>query len=270
MCQAGATETAAPALLQVLISVPDQRLAVVRDGELVARFPVSTSRFGTGDNFYSYKTPLGELKVCDKIGENLPAGAVIHHRSATGEVLPVNAPGRDPIVTRVIWLDGLEPQNKNARSRGIYIHGTPQEWTIGKPMSWGCIRMRSKDVIKFFDEIPVGTVVSIIPDKLPHMHRYEPPKLQPSRRRRITPGRPNPPRPRSPPPRQSRPRNPRSWPRSRKSQPSRPPSLRGWPRSPKSRPSPPRLRKRRPGGAAAGDCGEPKPPGTWQSTHGVR
>jgi hypothetical protein len=176
--RAGATETAVPPF-QVLISVQDQRLAVVRDGELVSRFPVSTSRFGTGDSFYSYKTPLGELKVCDKIGENLPPGAVIHHRAPTGEVLPVNAPGRDPIVTRVIWLDGLEPQNKNARSRGIYIHGTPQEWTIGKPMSWGCIRMRSKDVIKFFDEIPVGTVVSIIPEKLPHMHRYEPPRQQP-------------------------------------------------------------------------------------------
>ncbi len=177
-CQARATETALPPF-QVLISVPDQRLAVVRDGELVSRFPVSTSRFGTGDSFYSYKTPLGELKVCDKIGENLPPGAVIHHRAPTGEVLPVNAPGRDPIVTRVIWLDGLEAQNKNARSRGIYIHGTPQEWTIGKPMSWGCIRMRSQDVIKFFDEIPVGTVVSISPDKLPHMHRYHPPKQQP-------------------------------------------------------------------------------------------
>jgi hypothetical protein len=177
LCRAGATETAVPPC-QVLISVPDQRLAVVCDGELVARFPVSTSRFGTGDNFYSYKTPLGDLKVCDKIGGNLPPGAVIHHRAATGEVLPVNAPGRDPIVTRVIWLDGLESQNKNARGRGIYIHGTPQEWTIGKPMSWGCIRMRSQDVIKFYNEIPVGTVVSIIPNKLPHMHRYEPPKQQ--------------------------------------------------------------------------------------------
>ncbi len=179
MCQAGATETPAPPI-EVLISVPDQKLAVVCNGEWVARYPVSTSRFGTGDSFYSYRTPLGDLRVCEKIGEDLPPGAVIHHRAATGEILPVNAPGRDPIVTRVIWLDGLEPQNHNARTRGIYIHGTPQEWTIGKPMSWGCIRMRSKDVIKFFDEIPVGTVVSIIPEKLPHMHRYEPPKAQPA------------------------------------------------------------------------------------------
>jgi lipoprotein-anchoring transpeptidase ErfK/SrfK len=182
--RAAATETPAPVAppappLQVLISVPDQRLAVVRDGELVARFPVSTSRFGTGDQFWSYKTPLGELKICEKIGQDLSPGAVIRHRSATGEVLPANAPGRDPIVTRVIWLDGLETQNKNARARGIYIHGTPQENTIGTPTSYGCIRMRSKDVIKVFDQVPVGTVVSIIPGKLPHMHKYEPPKEVP-------------------------------------------------------------------------------------------
>jgi len=200
MCQAdaaatGATPSAcAPAAppIQVLISVPDQRLAVVCNGELVARYPVSTSRFGTGDSFYSYRTPLGELRVCDKIGENLPPGAVIRHRAPTGEVLPVNAPGRDPIVTRVVWLDGLEPQNRDARTRGIYIHGTPQEWTIGKPMSWGCIRMRSRDVIKFFDEIPVGTVVSIIPQKLPHMHKYEPPKEQPAPGNPGTPPAPSP------------------------------------------------------------------------------
>jgi len=179
MCRAVATETPAPPF-EVLISVPDQKIELVKDGQWVARYPVSTSRFGTGDNFYSYRTPLGELRVCDKIGENLPPGAVIRHRSATGEVLPVNAPGRDPIVTRVIWLDGLEPQNRNARTRGIYIHGTPEERTIGTPVSWGCIRMRSKDVIKFFDEVPVGTVVSIIPEKLPHLHRYEPPKEQPA------------------------------------------------------------------------------------------
>lgn len=172
------TPPAAPPC-EVLISVPEQRLAVVCDGQLVARYPISTSRFGTGDNYGSYKTPLGDLRVCDKIGADLSPGAVIRHRSPTGEVLPVNAPGRDPIVTRLIWLDGIEPQNKNARSRGIYIHGTPDERTIGSPVSWGCIRMRSKDVIKVFDQIPVGTLVSIIPDRLPHMKRYEPPKIQP-------------------------------------------------------------------------------------------
>jgi hypothetical protein len=166
--------------VQIVISVPDQRLELVRDGEWLARFPISTSKYGTGDNYGSYRTPIGELKVCDKIGGDLQAGAVIRHRSATGEVLAVNAPGRDPIVTRVIWLDGVEEQNKNARARGIYIHGTPEERTIGTPTSFGCIRMKSKDVIRVFEEVPVGTLVDILPGKLPHMHRYEPPKVQPA------------------------------------------------------------------------------------------
>ncbi len=108
----------------------DQRLALVCNGELVARFPISTSKFGTGDNFGSYKTPLGQFRVCDKLGEDLSPGAVIKHRSATGEVIPVNAPGRDTDRDpRVLGLDGLEQQNHNARGRGIYIHGTPRRST---------------------------------------------------------------------------------------------------------------------------------------------
>jgi hypothetical protein len=198
LCHSIAADTPAPPY-QVLISVPDQRLAVVCNGQLVARFPVSTSRYGTGDRWGSYQTPLGDLRVCDKIGGDLTPGAVIRHRSATGEVIPVNAPGRDPIVTRVIWLDGLEAQNKNAHARGIYIHGTPEERTIGTPASYGCIRMRSKDVIKVFDTIPVGTVVSIIPDKLPHMHRYEPPAPAPEPQALIASAPPAPTKPDSAP-----------------------------------------------------------------------
>ena len=113
--------------MEVLISIADQKMAVLRDGGLIQKFPVSTSRFGAGDAYRSYKTPLGQLRVCDKVGEDLTQGAVIKHRSATGEVLDVNAPGRDPIVTRILWLEGLEEQNRNAKERGIYIHGTPEE-----------------------------------------------------------------------------------------------------------------------------------------------
>lgn len=159
---------------EVLISVADQRLVVLRDGGLVAKYRISTSKFGVGDAFGSYKTPIGKLRVCNKIGDDLPPGAVIKHREATGEVLAVNAPGRDPIVTRVIWLEGLEDENRNARTRGIYIHGTPEESTLGKPVSWGCIRMRSRDVIELYDEIPPGTPVTISPERLPHLHKYKP------------------------------------------------------------------------------------------------
>jgi hypothetical protein len=161
---------------EVLVSIKDQKLAVIRDGGLVARYPISTSKFGVGDSFGSYQTPVGRLRVCDKIGENLAPGAVLHHRQPTGEILRVNAPGRDPIVTRVIWLEGLEPQNAHARTRGIYIHGTAEERRIGDPVSWGCVRMRSQDVIELFDVVEVGTPVTITTERLPRIPRHQKPK----------------------------------------------------------------------------------------------
>jgi len=174
-----APETAAPASEEVIISVADQRLVLLHDGGVVTKYRVSTSRFGVGDSFYSYKTPAGKLRVCEKIGNSLDPGTVIKNRSATGEVIRVNAPGRDPIVTRILWLEGLESQNHNAKSRGIYIHGTPEERNIGEPKSWGCIRMRSTDVMELFEQVPVGTEVTIIPGHLPHLEKYRPPEPEP-------------------------------------------------------------------------------------------
>jgi len=82
---------------------------------------------------------MGELEIADKIGDGAPAGTVFKDRRRTGEVVGVNAPGRDPIVTRIIWLRGREGQNANAFRRDIYIHGTPEERNIGRPASYGCI-----------------------------------------------------------------------------------------------------------------------------------
>ncbi len=146
---------------EIVIDVDEQKLRVVKGGLAVASFPISTSRFGLGDAFHSYKTPVGTFQVCDKVGADLPMGAVLKGGRFTGEVLPPNAPGRDPIVTRIIRLQGLETQNRNARGRGIYIHGTPEEKQIGKPVSWGCIRMRSKDVVELYKQVEVGTKVII-------------------------------------------------------------------------------------------------------------
>ena len=171
--RAQAQETTPPAL-GIIITVADQRLTVVRDGGWVAKYRISTSRFGIGDSFGSYKTPLGQFRVCDKVGESLTSGTVIKHRVATSEVLPVNAAGRDPIVTRVIWLEGLEEQNRNAKARGIYIHGTTEEKRIGSPVSWGCVRMRSRDVVEMFTHIPVGTRVAIIAGKQPKLSKFVP------------------------------------------------------------------------------------------------
>jgi hypothetical protein len=102
------------------------------------------------------------LAIASKIGTGAPLGAVFKSRHFTGEVLRPNAPGRDPIVTRILHLKGLEAQNAKAFSRGIYIHGTPQERLIGRPASFGCIRMKSRDVVRVFDAVPVGTKVEIV------------------------------------------------------------------------------------------------------------
>jgi lipoprotein-anchoring transpeptidase ErfK/SrfK len=145
----------------VVVSVPDQTLGLIDGGVVVARYPVSTSKFGLGDRSGTYATPLGSLAVASKIGANAPLGTVFKNRRPTGEVLAPNAPGRDPIVTRILWLRGLEKQNARAYARNIYIHGTPEERLIGRPASYGCIRMRSKDVAQLFNAVPVGTRIEV-------------------------------------------------------------------------------------------------------------
>ena len=159
---------------QVIISVRDQKLVLLRDGTKVASYPISTSMFGLGDAWGRMTTPLGYLAVEKKIGDNVPVGAVFHKRRLTGEVLEPNAPGRDPITTRIIWLRGLEAQNAHAYQRCIYIHGTPEEKKIGRPASYGCIRMKSKDVAELYDQLPVGALVQIIPDRLPKTEKAKP------------------------------------------------------------------------------------------------
>src|SRR5213595_3774876 len=146
----------------VIISVKDQKLALLDRETLVAIYPVSTSKYGFGDWPSSRCTPLGELEIAKKIGDNAPLGTVFKDRRRTGEIVLPNAPGRDPIVTRIIWLRGREPQNANAFSRMIYIHGTPEERNLGLPVSYGCVRMRSNDVIKLYEMVGLGAQVTIV------------------------------------------------------------------------------------------------------------
>lgn len=146
----------------VVVSVREQKLALLEKGSLVATFPVSTSKFGLGDRRGSCRTPLGELEIADKIGDTAPLGTVFKNRRRTGEVVTSNAPGRDAIVTRIIWLRGREAQNANAFGRDIYIHGTPEERNIGLPVSYGCIRMRSADIMKLYSLVGRGAQVTIV------------------------------------------------------------------------------------------------------------
>ena len=146
----------------VIISVKDQKLALLDREKLVAIYPVSTSKYGLGDWRGSYRTPLGELEIAQKVGDRMPPGTVFKDRRRTGEIVGPNAPGRDPIVTRILWLRGREPQNANAFGRDIYIHGTPEERNLGLPVSYGCVRMSSNDVIKLYEMVGLGAQVTIV------------------------------------------------------------------------------------------------------------
>lgn len=147
---------------RVVISVPEQRMALLAQGVVMATYPISTSKFGLGDFPGSNCTPLGELEIAEKVGGSAPSGAVFKDRRRTGEIVAPDSPGRDPIVTRILWLRGLEAQNARAHGRTIYIHGTPEERTIGTPSSYGCVRMRSSDVIHLYDIVGRGARVSIV------------------------------------------------------------------------------------------------------------
>jgi hypothetical protein len=146
---------------EIVISIKNQTMSVMEGRKCTAEFPVSTSKFGLGDRFHSFRTPTGTFAIDRKVGGNLPLGAVLKGLSFTGEVLRPDAPGRDPIVTRVLCLRGLGSDNRNAAARGIYIHGTPEESRIGQPASYGCIRMRSRDIVQLFNAVPVGARVTI-------------------------------------------------------------------------------------------------------------
>jgi len=152
---------------RVIISVKEQKLMLMADGARIAMYPISTSKFGVGDAWGRMTTPLGFLQVAEKIGDHAPVGAVFRNRRFTGEILKPNAPGRDPVITRIIWLRGLQAENAHAFSRCIYIHGTPEERTIGRPASYGCIRMKSRDVAELYAQLPIGAIVEIVNDKLP-------------------------------------------------------------------------------------------------------
>jgi len=138
-------------------------MVLLNDGKPIKTYRISTSKFGLGDKPRSNRTPLGKMKIARKIGCGEPTGAVFKSRRPTGEVLKPNAPGRDPIVSRILWLKGTERRNRNAFHRYIYIHGTPEIYRLGTPASYGCIRMGLKDVVDLYDRVGNGADVFVIP-----------------------------------------------------------------------------------------------------------
>ncbi len=144
----------------VYISVREQRLTVKEGENAVRSFAISTSRFGLGSEEGSWKTPIGEFRIGQKIGHNHLQGTVFKGRKPidkTGQ----SSPDEDLVMSRILWLHGVEEDNANTRDRYIYIHGTNHEEEIGQPASRGCIRMTNADVIELFDLVDEQTPVLI-------------------------------------------------------------------------------------------------------------
>ena len=147
---------------RIRISVRRQRLVLEAGQKKLAEYPVSTSRFGLGSKEGSFKTPTGKFRIAERIGDGMPAGTVFKSRRpvrATKKMLRED----DLVMTRILWLDGLEPRNANTHGRYVYIHGTNHEEDLGTAASHGCIRMKNEDVVELFDRVAEGTPVEIKP-----------------------------------------------------------------------------------------------------------
>lgn len=152
----------APAPRRVVVDVATQTLRVVDGTTVLTEFPVSTSRFGLGCEEGSFRTPTGRFVIREKIGDGAPAWSIFRSRLATGETAQ---PGgeEDLVLSRVLTLDGLDPENGNTLARYVYIHGTNQEHLIGSPASHGCVRLRNEDMIALHDMVSAGAPVTIVP-----------------------------------------------------------------------------------------------------------
>jgi len=145
---------------KIHISIRDQRLTLQEGESPIRSYPVSTSRFGVGTEEGSNKTPTGHFRVVQKIGGGLPSGTIFQSRIPLEPDDPL-PPTEDLVMSRILWLDGLEEHNANTRDRFIYIHGTKHGNKIGSPASHGCVRMRNSDVVELFELVDDGTPVVI-------------------------------------------------------------------------------------------------------------
>ena len=157
--------------MKIVVSIPQQTLRLTSDDEVLKDYSVSTALAGVGSEKNSGKTPLGKHKIRAKIGDGLPKNTVFVGRRPTGEIfnetLAQENPQRDWILTRILWLSGLERGlnrlgNQDTMQRYIYIHGTPDSEPMGIAKSHGCIRMRNEDLLELFDLVPLGCEVEIV------------------------------------------------------------------------------------------------------------
>ncbi len=160
---------------QVVINIATQRLVLYREDVAVSSYLISTAKNGIGSQQDSGRTPLGRHIIADKIGGDYPINTVFVGRVATGErydeELGRQHPKRDWILSRILWLKGLDAGiNLGSNDKGgcdtyqryIYIHGTPDSEPMGVPLSHGCIRMRNEDIIELYQQVDEGTPVTVI------------------------------------------------------------------------------------------------------------
>ncbi len=149
----------------IQIDIKTQILQHYHDDNLLAEYLISTAKNGVGEVEGSECTPLGQFKIAEKIGADLPIGSVLVARVPTGEIysqdLAKQHPARDWILSRILWLEGCEDFNQNSKARLIYIHGTPDTEPMGVAQSHGCIRMCNTDIMVLFEAVCVGDDVII-------------------------------------------------------------------------------------------------------------
>ena len=147
---------------RIEISVRKQRIILKAGRKKLAEYPVSTSRFGLGSKEGSFKTPAGRFRIAEKIGDGMPIGTIFKSREPVRSTKKLLAED-DLIMTRILWLDGLERRNANTHSRYVYIHGTNHEESLGVPARHGCVRMKNADVAELYELVKVDTPVEIKP-----------------------------------------------------------------------------------------------------------
>ncbi len=148
-------------LPRIRVDVGEQRLDLLAEDLIARSYPISTSKFGLGSEPGSYRTPLGNFRIDEMIGDGAPPASIFVGRRPTGRIAD---PGgdEDHVLTRILWLTGLDAENANTHDRYIYIHGTNQEDLIGTAASHGCVRMRNADVVDLYERVAPGTPVEIV------------------------------------------------------------------------------------------------------------
>ena len=143
------------------VSIATQTLTLWDGGRQIKQWPCSTSKFGIGFAEGSLKTPLGSFTIADKIGDEAEPGTVFKGRKPVSHWQAGDETEEDLVLTRILWLSGLELRNANTRERYVYIHGTNGEDRIGRRASHGCVRLRNRDMVELYDWVPTGTLVCI-------------------------------------------------------------------------------------------------------------